>query len=124
MVRRLIPVLAIATALAMPAAALSAQDVQRCNAMAATLTPKKAELESLTAKRDALAVEVETLGDAWEEAEAMRNFSSDGAAKADVSKSDYDRAKAQLMRLEQGLQASARQFNIDISDYNRACAET
>lgn len=124
MVRMLVSALAVTVCFASPAAAaLSSKDVQRCNAMAATLTPKKAEIQTLTAQRDAQAEKVEVLGDAWEKSETMRNFKSDVGVSADTLKTDYDAAKRRLMHMDHALQATATQFNTDISDYNRACAK-
>lgn len=124
MVRMFVSALAMSVCFASPAAAaLSTKDVQRCNAMAATLTPKKAEIQTLIAQRDAQAEQVEVLGDVWEESETMRNFKGDADVSADAHKADYDAAKAKLMHMDRALQVAAKQFNTDISDYNRSCAK-
>lgn len=124
MVRMLVSALVITVCFASPAAAaLSTKDVRRCNAMAATLTPKKAQIQTLTAQRDAQAEKVEVLGDSWEESETMRNFKGDAGASADTLKTNYDAAKARLMHMDRALQVTAKQFNTDISDYNRSCAK-
>jgi hypothetical protein len=104
------------------AQAMSAADVERCQMMAATLTPKKAEMEKLIVRRDALAEEIDLMGADWEDDEALRVASSGHADAADQSKARYDEAKSALMQLERGLQASSRQFNRDVADYNRSCA--
>ena len=124
MVRMFVSALAISVCFSSPAAAaLSTKDVRRCNAMAATLPPKKAEIQTLTAQRDAQAEKVEVLGDAWEESETMRNFKGDAGASAETLKTNYDTAKAKLMHMDRALQVTARQFNTDIPDYNRSCTQ-
>ena len=50
------------------AQAMTTADVKRCNAMAATMAPKKAEIETLRAIRDELAIRVEELGEVCAEA--------------------------------------------------------
>jgi len=104
------------------AQAMTAADVQRCKAMAATMAPKKAEIEALQVKRDKMAETVETKGEAWEDAEIHRLASSAHADKANQSKAAYQSAKKELMGTEQALQALARQFNQDIASYNQSCA--
>mgnify|MGYP004044021277 CR=1 FL=1 len=102
--------------------ALTAQDIKRCKAMAATLAPKKAEIAELKAKRDELAVVVEDKGDTWENAEALRLLSSGHAQSADAAKADYQATRQELARADQALQALLHQFNQDISAYNNSCA--
>ena len=104
------------------AQAMTAADVQRCKAMAATMAPKKAEIEALQVKRDKMAESVEAKGEAWEDAEIHRLASASHAEKADQNKSAYRAAKKELMGTEQALQALARQFNQDIASYNQSCA--
>ena len=72
-------VLAAQTAVA---EAMTAADVKRCNAMAATMAPKKAEIETLQTKRDEMSARVELKGEAWEDAEIHRLVSAAHAAKA------------------------------------------
>ena len=102
--------------------AMTAADVDRCKAMAATLAPKKAEIEKMTARRDELAELTETRGEAWENAEAMRNFSAQQAVEADESRKAYEESRRRLKQTEQALQAVARQFNQDVSAYNQSCS--
>ena len=104
------------------AQAMTAADVQRCKAMAATMAPKKTEIEALQTKRDELLAGVELKGDAWEEAEVHRLASTAHAATADEAKQAYLAAKKELMGKEQALQALARQFNQDIASYNQSCS--
>jgi len=112
-------VLAAQTAVA---EAMTAADVKRCNAMAATMAPKKAEIETIQMKRDDMAADVELKGEAWEDAEIHRLVSAAHAAKADETKAAYQAAKKELMGTDQALQALARQFNQDIISYNQSCA--
>jgi hypothetical protein len=102
--------------------AMTAADVKRCNAMAATMAPKKAEIETLQAKRDEMAMGVEQLGEVWEDAEIHRLASPALAANADETKVAYQEARQKLMATEYALQALARQFNQDIASYNQSCA--
>lgn len=104
------------------AEAMTAADVKRCNAMAATLAPKKAEIQQMQEKRDAMAETVEAKGDIWEELEVHRLASAGHAAQADAAKADYESSKKDLMKTEFALQALARQFNQDIASYNQSCA--
>lgn len=104
------------------AQAMTTADVKRCNAMTATMAPKKAEIETLRAIRDELAIRVEELGEVWEDAEIHRLASPAHAATADETKSAYQTARKELMAKERGLQAVARQFNQDIASYNQSCA--
>jgi hypothetical protein len=90
--------------------------------MAATMAPKKAEIETLQAKRDEMAMGVEQLGEVWEDAEIHRLASPALAAKADEIKVAYQEARQKLMATEYALQALARQFNRDIASYNQSCA--
>ncbi|WP_155838157.1 hypothetical protein [Hyphomonas beringensis] len=102
--------------------AMTAADIKRCKAMQATLAPKAAEIEEMKAKRDELAVVVETRGEAWEDAETLRLASAGHAAKADEAKQAYEAGKKQLMQSEQALQATVRQLNQDIAAYNQTCS--
>lgn len=112
----------VVAAQAAVADAMTAADVKRCQAMAATMAPKKAEIESLQAKRDEMATDVERLGEAWEDVEIHRLVSAAHAAKADEAKVEYQSARKELLGTEQALQSLARQFNQDIVSYNQSCA--
>lgn len=111
--------------LSMPVAAAqanSAQDVQACRAMAATIAPREAEIAALVAERDEAADSVERYGDAWEDAEIHRLASAGHAATADTAKAAYDDARRLLSRREMALQATVRQFNDDADAFNARCA--
>ncbi|MBU1286534.1 MAG: hypothetical protein KJ871_02285 [Alphaproteobacteria bacterium] len=116
-------VVSLALAVAMPAAAdsLSPKQMERCKAMQVTLAPKKAELEAATANRDALATKTEALGEQYEDAQVMRLASASNAKAADSAKAEFDAAKRAFAQAELALQANARQFNQDVSDYNQSC---
>ena len=90
-------------------------------AMQVTLTPKKAELEAATANRDALATKTEALGEQYEDAQVMRLASASNAKAADSAKAEFESAKRAFAQAELALQANARQFNQDVSDYNQSC---
>lgn len=120
------PLLLSALLLAGPVAAAQANgtaDMQACKAMAATLTPKQAEIAEMTAKRDEAASAVETTGEAWEDIEIHRRASAGHAAQADTAKAAYDEAKKLLARHELALQASVRQYNDDVAAFNSRCAK-
>lgn len=72
--------------------------------------------------REALVEKVEAAGDAWEAAEALRNFGKAQAAEADSTKMAYDMLKAELMRKEMVLQSAVGMLNGDVADYNAMCA--
>lgn len=98
-------------------------EFKACKALAATLAPKQADITELTASRDETAIIVEASGEAWEDAEILRNASAAHAAKADQTKSAYEDAKKQLARKEMALQATVRQYNDDVSAFNNQCAK-
>jgi len=102
--------------------AASARDMARCQAMSSTFGPKQKQVAELKEARDAQAEVVETYGEAWDDFEILRNVSAVNAANADAAKADYEAAKAELIRLEQGLQAAVADLNTDISAYNQSCA--
>lgn len=111
-----------AAAHAASADAMTSADMKRCKAMAATMAPKKAEIETLEAKRDELAAVTETKGEAWEDAEVMRLASSGHAQAADERKQSYTEAKKKFLATEQALQSMTRQFNQDVISYNQSCS--
>ena len=120
------PLLLVALMVAGPVAAAQANgasDMQACKAMAATLTPKQAEIAELTALRDEAADSVETTGEAWEDIEIHRRASAGHAAAADTAKAAYDEAKKRLARQELALQASVRQYNDDVTAFNSRCTK-
>ncbi|MCA8901256.1 MAG: hypothetical protein KDA53_08390 [Hyphomonas sp.] len=116
--------IAVIFALAAPVAAAdaaSARDIARCKAMSASFGPKQEEVAKLKEARDTQVETVEATGDAWENAEALRNFSTAHAADADAAKLAYTDAKAELSRLELGLQARVAELNADIDAFNQSC---
>ena len=104
------------------ASALSADQVEACQALSATLAPKQAEIIEMKDARDALVVVVETQGEAWQEAEVHRLVSPSLAKKADAAQSDYSAKKRELTQIEHGIQAALSQYNRDVADYNKVCA--
>lgn len=116
-------ILVLAAPFAAADAAVSAKELARCQAMSATFRPKQKDIARLKDQRDAQAERVETMGEAWDDVEVLRNASADHAKIADVAKADYETAKADLVRMEQGLQAAVAALNADIEAYNRACTD-
>lgn len=115
-------IFALAAPVAVADAASSAKDMARCHAMSATFKPKQEEVAKLKEARDAQAEIVESKGSAWDDVEILRNASPGHAKTADAAKADYDVAKADLMRMEQGLQAAVTALNSDFDAYNQSCA--
>ena len=115
-------IFAVAAPVAGADAASSARDLARCQAMSATFKPKEEEVAKLKDARDAQAEIVETKGEAWDDVEILRNASGAHAKAADEAKADYDAAKADLARMELGLQASVSALNADFAAYNQSCA--
>ena len=118
---RLLAVLVFALAAPVAAAdAASAKDLARCQAMSATFGPKQKEITKLKEARDAQAEAVESKGEAWDDLEVLRNASAANAEKADAAKAEYEAARKDLARLEQGLQASVSALNADVNAYNKS----
>lgn len=105
-------------AVAAPSSAQSA----KCVVMQKTLLPQGEELKAKKATRDALAEDVELLGEAWENQEATRSFGTIEAKKSDDALAAYSVKKEELMMLDQGLQALIAQYNHSIAEFNRSCA--
>ena len=122
MLRFFICVAVLASVPVASAQALSERDIRRCNAMAATMAPKQAEITKLQEKRDALLATVEAEGELWDNAEAVRLFSAAQAEEADAAKAAYEQSKYDLHNAERALQAMVAQFNQDIASYNQTCA--
>ena len=115
-------IFAVAAPIAGADAASSAKDLARCQAMSATFKPKQEEIAKLKDARDAQAEIVESKGEAWDDVEVLRNASPGHAKTADAAKADYQTAKSDLVRMEQGLQAAVSTLNDDIAAYNQSCA--
>lgn len=97
---------------------------QTCSQQASQLQERQVEAQTLAEARLALVEEVEDAGDAWENAEAMRNFSSENAEQADATKAEYETLKADLMQKEVSLQALVGSLNEQVAAYNAACVES
>ena len=122
MLRFLMCVAVLASVPMASAQALSDRDMRRCQAMAATMAPKQADIQKHQEKRASLLEIVEAKGEAWDNAEAMRLFSEDEAAAADAAKEAYEQSKFELHNVERALQAKVAQFNQDVASYNQTCA--
>lgn len=93
-----------------------------CSSQARSIKELRTEATNMQADRDALLIEVEDAGDAWEDAEAMRLFSPDDAARADIALNEYEDLKSDLEALESDLQDTASDVNSRVSRYNSICA--
>lgn len=122
MIRTILAALIVTAAPLASAQALSAKDMKRCQAMAATFAPKQAEIKKLTEKRDGLAEIVEAKGEVWDDAETLRLASAGHADTADAAKAEYTDAKTELQNTEIALQSLVKQFNLDVADFNQTCA--
>ena len=117
MISSLSALAAICVAIAPAANALT------CAEQAADLQKQQAAAQEIADARIALVDEVEAAGDAWENAEAMRNFGQDQAAEADATKVAYDTLKADLRVKEQSLQTLVVSLNQDVAAYNQRCVK-
>ncbi len=115
-------IFALAAPVAAADAASSAKEMARCQAMSATFKPKQEEIAKLKDARDAQAELVENKGEAWDDVEVLRNASKAHAKTADAAKADYETSKADLMRMELGLQEAVTALNTDFEAYNQTCA--
>jgi SMC interacting uncharacterized protein involved in chromosome segregation len=115
-------IFALAAPVAAADAASSAKELARCQAMSATFKPKQEEIVKLKDARDAQAEVVETKGEVWDDVEVMRNASKKHAKTADAAKADFETAKADLLRMELGLQEAVKALNADFEAYNQTCA--
>ena len=70
---------------------------QSCAKQAASLQEKQVEAQALAEARLTLVDEVEAAGDAWENAEAMRNFGEEQAIEADTTKIYAKKGKLKIM---------------------------
>ena len=92
-----------------------------CAEQAADLQTRQSQIQTIAETRLALVDEVEEAGDAWENAEAMRNFGSDEAEQADMTKVAYETLKSDLMQKEVSLQTMVSSLNQDVAAYNQRC---
>ena len=109
-------VLAAFAALAVPSA-----QAQTCSQQASQLQEQQATAQELADARLSLVDAVEEAGDAWENAEAMRNFSAEQAAEADATKAAYETLKADLLEKEASLQTMVVSLNDQVTAYNSKC---
>jgi hypothetical protein len=98
-----------------------AAQAQTCAQQAAQLQERQAEAQAIADARVSLVEEVEAAGDAWENAEAVRNFSAEQAAEADATKATYETLKADLLDKEVSLQTLVVSLNDQVAAYNRKC---
>lgn len=109
-------------ALAPAAGAYSVSAQSSCASQAKAIKAGEKEAMSLKEDRDTLAAKVETAGENWENAEAMRNFSKEDAARAHETKAAYKKLKADLREFEALLQDRVSDLNTAVAVYNRKCA--
>ncbi|GAB5459585.1 MAG: hypothetical protein Hens3KO_26150 [Henriciella sp.] len=114
--------LALPLSAILPASALSAAEIKQCQALGASMKVRHVELTEKGESRKAIAADVEALGELWEEAETIRNFSRQHAADADEKKAVYEAKKSEFRRIEMSFQADANQLNRDVADYNAVCS--
>lgn len=117
--------LPMASALALVSTATAAPNAfayESCSKQAALIeTARQAALE-LKAERNAVVPELEAAGDAWEDAQTVRNFSADHAMRADQAKVAYDASNSKLRSIEAELQEAVASVNERVSVYNTQCA--
>ena len=106
---------ALMTIAALPASA------QSCSQHAAQLQERQVAAQELADARVTLVDDVEAAGDAWENAEALRNFGDDQAAEADATKVAYETLKAELLEKETTLQGLVVALNEEVGAYNKKC---
>ncbi|MEO0754501.1 MAG: hypothetical protein AAFY85_06850, partial [Pseudomonadota bacterium] len=82
MIRSVLVFALVSGALSGPAAALTQDEARKCAVMARTFDGKTAEIEALKKARVEAAAIAETAGEAWENAEPMREISRAMAAEA------------------------------------------
>ena len=94
-----------------------------CAEQAADLQARQAKAQKTAEARLALVEEVEAAGDAWENAEALRNFGEEQALEADTTKVAYEGLKSDLFEKEVALQNLVVSLNQDVAAYNESCAK-
>ncbi|MEM7007315.1 MAG: hypothetical protein AAF498_15670 [Pseudomonadota bacterium] len=120
--KRLLLLALLVAPISVPAFALTETEARQCRAMAATFGPKKAEFDEMTMTRDELAAAAEAAGEDWENAEALRGFSPEAAAEADVLKVAYEAARAEFEQTQYAWSAVGRQLNADFAAFNAKCS--
>lgn len=120
--KKLLSLIAFSLLVSAPmASALTQAQIRECQALAQSLGPDKATLEVKVAERDALAAKAEAAGEAWENAEAVRNFGAENAAAADALRLSFDEKKAAFESVESDLFERSSKFNKDTSRFNYLC---
>ena len=94
---------------------------QSCSQQAAQLQERQVAAQELADARLTLVDQVEAAGDAWENAEALRNFGEEQAAEADATKVAYETLKADLLDKESSLQGLVFSLNEQVTAYNTKC---
>ena len=94
-----------------------------CAEQAADLQTRQAKAQKTAEARLALVEEVEAAGDAWENAEALRNFGEKQALEAATTKPAYEGLKSDLFEKEVALQNLVVSLNQDVAVYNETCAK-
>nr|WP_070958701.1 hypothetical protein [Hyphomonas sp. Mor2] len=94
---------------------------QSCSQQAAQLQEQQMAAQEMADARQVMVEEVEAAGDAWENAETMRNFGSEEATLADENKMTYEALKADLLNQEVALQALVVSLNDEVAAYNQKC---
>lgn len=92
-----------------------------CSQQAAQLQERQGAAQDLAEARLSLVEAVEAAGDAWENAEAMRNFGAEQAAEADATKLAYETLKSDLLQKETSLQTLVVSLNDEVTAYNTKC---
>ena len=113
-----VAIVSLTAFVAAPFAAASESCVQQ----AETIRTAQQNVLKLKAERDALVLKVEDAGDAWENNQALRNFSAEQARQADSSRAAYEDLKARLRAVEADLQEKAASANARVNAYNTHCA--
>lgn len=120
--KKLLPLIAFSLLVSAPvASALTQAQVRECQALAQSLGPDKAALEAKVAERDALAAEAEATGEAWENAEAVRNFDAENAAAADALRLSFHEKKTAFENAETDLFGLSHRLDKDTARFNSLC---
>ena len=120
--KKIASLLALGFILAIPAAsALTQEQARECRALAESLGPAKAALETRVAERDGLAAEAEAAGEAWENAENVRTLGAEAAAEADALKITFQDKKAAFELVEADLFENLQKLTADSNRFNNLC---
>lgn len=114
--------IALIAGAAAPASALTPSEVKKCNAMAASFTAKKGEIQKAKEALEAKAATTEEAGERWEAAEEMKLFSAKNAKIAADAKAEWEQHKSEFLKERMVLQSKLEMLNNDVSAFNRSCA--